>query len=74
MFDIDRDEDTFITGGGLPGKKKKKFKSKQVELKKVYDYEEDELLDDLEKHENDMKEMMKFLTDCEDMIASNDLQ
>ena len=36
--------------------------------KKYYKYEEDELLDDLEQHEKDMNEMLKYLSEVEDLI------
>lgn len=35
---------------------------------KHYKYEEDELLDDLEQHEHDMNEMLKYLAEVEDMV------
>lgn len=36
--------------------------------RKYYKYEEDELLDDLDQHEKDMNEMLKNLTEIEELI------
>ena len=33
----------------------------------------DEVLDDLNQHEKDMNDMMKYLTEVEDLIKSTDL-
>jgi len=36
--------------------------------KKYYKYPEDELLDEMDQHEHDMNEMLKYLSEVEDMI------
>lgn len=36
--------------------------------KKHYKYIEDELLDEVDQHERDMNEMLKYLTEVEDMM------
>ena len=59
LFDIDTGENTFITGGGVPGKKK--FAEEEFKEEKIYQNEEDKLLDDVDNLENGMKEMMKYL-------------
>lgn len=62
-------EKTFVTGGGLPGRMKKADDSDD-------DYfmnEEDELLEIVEKQERDMKDMLKYLNEVEDMMGGNDL-
>ena len=46
LFDIDTGENTFITGGGLPGKKK--FAEEEFKEEKIYQNEEDKLLDDVD--------------------------
>jgi hypothetical protein len=46
------------------GKKKKKY----------YKYPEDELLDDLDQHERDMNDMLKYLAEVEDLIKGQDLK
>lgn len=35
---------------------------------KHYEFEEDELLDEVDQHERDMNEMMKYLNEIEDMM------
>lgn len=42
--------------------------------KKYYRYKEDELLDEVEQHEKDMNEMLKYLAEVEDLIKGNDLK
>lgn len=42
--------------------------------KKYYKYPEDELLDEMDQHERDMNEMLKYLTEVEDMIKGQDLK
>ena len=71
LFDIDTGENTFITGGGVPGRKKH-VEEEDIE-EKVYDCEEDKLLDNVDKMENDMKEMMKYLNEVESMMGGDDL-
>ena len=73
LFDIDTGENTFITGGGVPGRKKKEEEEEDVQ-EKVYDNEEDKLLDNVDKMENDMKEMMKYLNEVESMMGGSDLE
>lgn len=78
LFDIDQNEDTWITGGGIPGKKRKKNKKKFVEEvvpkeDRVYTCLEDELLDEVDQHQEDMKRMMAELMECDEMMAGTDL-
>lgn len=47
---------------------------KRARAKKHYKYEEDELLDDLEEHERDMNEMLKYLSEVEELIKGQDLK
>ena len=42
--------------------------------KKYYKYKEDELLDEMDQHEHDMNEMLKYLAEVEDLIKGNDLK
>ena len=72
LFDIDTGENTFITGGGLPGKKK--FAEEELKEEKIYDNEEDKLLDDVDSLENQMKDMMKYLTEVESSLNGGDLE
>ena len=71
LFDIDAGQDTFITGGGVPGKKKHDETDEIPE--KIYDNEEDQLLDNVDKMEEDMKEMMRYLNEVENMMSGDDL-
>ena len=48
------DEDEFVDKSWVP--------------KKHYKYMEDELLDEVDQHERDMNDMLKYLTEVEDMI------
>jgi len=50
---------------GLGGKKKKKGQ---------YDSVADEVLEDLDQHERDMNDMLKYLQEVDDMIKGQDLQ
>jgi hypothetical protein len=42
--------------------------------KKYYKLKEDELLDEVEQYEREMKEMYKYLNEVEELIKSNDLK
>ena len=42
--------------------------------KKYYKYPEDELLDEMDQHERDMNDMLKYLTEVEDLIKGQDLK
>eukprot|EP00347_Sterkiella_histriomuscorum_P006826 403351287 len=46
----------------------------QQRKKKYYKYEEDELLDELDQHEKDMNDMLKYLSEVEDLIKGQDLK
>ena len=72
LFDIDTGENTFITGGGVPGKKK--FAEEEFKEEKIYQNEEDKLLDDVDNLENGMKEMMKYLQEVESSMNGGDLE
>ena len=71
LFDID-EQNTFITGGGVPGRKKTQEEEDPEE--KFYDNEEDKLLDNVDKLEDDMKEMMNYLNEVENQMKGNDLE
>ena len=75
LFDVDEAEErTFVTGGGLP--KKQKFMQEQeddTEPKKYYANEEDELLDRVNKTEEEMNEMLKYLEDVDSWVNGDDL-
>ena len=77
------DADTFITGTkiaardsemqvAMPEMDDKMLREYEAYLArkktKHYKYQEDELLDDLEQHEHDMNEMLKYLTEVEEMV------
>lgn len=42
--------------------------------KKYYKYPEDELLDEMDQHERDMNDMLKYLTEVEDLMKGQDLK
>ena len=74
LFDYDaamEKEHTFVTGGGLPGRKRDGGESSDED--KFYLNDEDELLEQVEKHERDMNDMLKYLNEVEDMMGGNDL-
>ena len=84
-FHGDKDAETFITGTKIEKQPTEDdhileeydsiIKSSQGQRKKkYYKYEEDELLDDLDEHERDMNEMLKYLSEVEDMIKGQDLK
>lgn len=76
IFDIDAEGDTFVTGVGIPGKKKKSKKSQidpEEERDKYYDYPEDELLERVNKTEREMNDMMKYLDAVDSMMSGDDL-
>ena len=73
LFDADMHqpkEKTFVTGGGVPGRAKKAEDSDDDDL---FLNEEDELLDIVDKQERDMKDMLKYLNEVEEMMGGNDL-
>ena len=83
LYDIDGKEggesSTFVTGGGIPGRKKKQKNKQQQrpaydEEFKFYEYPEEELLDRVDKTEHEMQEMMRYLTSVEDMMVGDDLE
>ena len=53
--------------------KEKDFGGKGKKDKPLYDNMADELLDDLNQHEKDLNDMMKYLSEVEDLIKSQDL-
>ena len=70
-------DDTFVTGGGLPGRNKTAApEEEQLESSEEEDYEnlEDKLLADVERHEKDFKAMMKYLNEVDGMMHGNDLK
>ena len=73
--------DTFITGtkiAQVPEEDEhilREYESHMAQRKKkYYKYEEDELLDDLDQHERDMNDMLKYLTEVEELIKGQDLK
>jgi len=77
IFDIDADpvpvdDGTFVTGVGIPGKKKKRRDFTEEELK-TYQNPEDELLDRVDAAEREMQAMMKYLNSVEAMMAGDNL-
>jgi len=64
-------EKTFVTGGGLPGRKR--VAKDEDSDDDFFLNEEDELLDIVEKQERDMKDMLKYLNEVEEMMGGNDL-
>lgn len=78
LFDVDAGEEgTFVTGIGIPGKKKNKAKKSQIDPEeakdKFYDNIEDELLDRVDKTEREMQEMMKYLDAVDQTMRGDDL-
>lgn len=63
-------EKTFVTGGGLPGRKRRAEEDSDDDM---FLNEEDELLDIVDKQERDMKDMLKYLNEVEEMMGGNDL-
>jgi hypothetical protein len=72
LFQPPPKEKTFVTGGGLPGKRKAAGQEDSDE-ETYYLNEEDELLDIVDKQERDMKDMLKYLNEVEEMMGGNDL-
>jgi hypothetical protein len=66
-------ENTFVTGGGVPGKRKVVAGDEESDEDKYFLNEEDELLDIVDKQERDMKDMLKYLNEVEEMMGGNDL-
>ena len=63
------DEKTFVTGGGMAGDEfKEEEDARSWKPTKHYKYEEDELLDEVAQHEKDMNEMLKYLSEVEDLV------
>lgn len=63
-------EKTFVTGGGVPGRAKRMEEDSDDEL---FLNEEDELLEIVDKQEREMKDMLKYLNEVEEMMGGNDL-
>ena len=59
----------------MPGKKRKKFTGVEEsdDEDKFFLNEEDELLDQVDKHERDFKDMLNYLNEVEEMMGGNDL-
>lgn len=70
MFQPAPKEKTFVTGGGLPGRKRRAEEDSDDDM---FLNEEDELLDIVDKQERDMKDMLKYLNEVEEMMGGNDL-
>lgn len=70
-------EDTFVTGGGLPGRNRRtanvEAEQEEDEEEKEYDCLEDQLLAEVDKHEKDFNQMFVYLNECEDMLHGNDV-
>jgi hypothetical protein len=81
MEEPTQDKDVFLTGAKVGPHEDdaimKLYDDQQAERKrkkKYYKYEEDEPLDELDNHESDMNEMLKYLTECEDLMKGHDLK
>ena len=72
QFTADGGANTFVTGGGLPGQQRE-LTDKELETKKYYRYEEDELIDNVGDIEAMMKESMSYLEETESMMNGDDL-
>lgn len=60
-------EDTFLTGGGLPGKRHyEEEDDEQLTLEKY-------LLNEVDQYEKDFKEMFAYLNEVEDMLHGDDV-
>ena len=71
------DEGIFgITGIGIPGKSKKSKRQKMPtydEEHKFYQYPEEESIEQVDRIEHEMQEMMRYLATVEDMMGGDDL-
>ena len=69
-------DDTFVTGGGLPGQRRPKIEEESDEEDKKPEYEtlEDELLDKVDGYERDFRDMMTYLVEVENNVSGNDLK
>lgn len=69
-------DDTFVTGGGLPGARRNRDEdlSDEEDNTPVFDSMEDELLNKVGGYERDFKEMMNYLNEVESNVSGNDLK
>ena len=74
IFDIDMgQENTFVTGGGLPGRMRHGGRGSDDEDEaKFYMTEEEALLAKVEGYERDMQEMLKFLDGARETSKGGD--
>ena len=77
IFDIDAeasgDSGTFVTGVGIPGKSNRRRREFTEEELKHYAFPEDELMERVDKTEQEMHQMMKYLNAVENMMSGDDL-
>ena len=66
-------DDTFVTGGGLPGRDKTEGNDDEVDDPE-FENLEDELLNDANKHDQDFKNMMVKLNEIDEMMSGSDLK
>ena len=70
-------DDTFVTGGGLPGSRLPRHleeSDEEEEVRPVFDSLEDELLDKVDGYEKDFKDMMTYLCEVEGHVGGNDIK
>jgi len=71
-------EDTFVTGGGLPGRNRRTAnvqadQEEEDDEDKDYDCLEDQLLAEVDKHEKDFNQMFAYLNEVENMLHGDDV-
>jgi hypothetical protein len=68
-------DDTFVTGGGVPGRMRTAAAEEpEEEEEKEFEWAEDKLLDDNDKTERDFQEMMNNLNRMDNMMHGDDLR
>jgi len=67
-------DDTFVTGGGVPGRMRTAQVEEPEEEERDFDFAEDKLLDDNERTERDFQEMMNNLNRMDNIMRSDDLR
>lgn len=69
-------DDTFVTGGGVPGRMRTAAAEQEPEEEETKEHEnlEDKLLDDNDKTERDFQEIMNNLNKMDNMMHGDDLK
>ena len=62
-----------MTGGGLPGRQPKQEEEGSDSFEQD-EADEDRLLREVEQHEKDFNEMLRYLNDVDDMLHGSELQ